>query len=182
MLVRREPIFEQKIKSGGNFTNQVHKIQNFSWFLSSFLSSLPLQLRVPFVPEGCMGLTSPFLMCSSLQKVESELWPSAELCQTGTCYTQPKNGPRFSYGCRLRVAEAGMSKTRFFPPSTPQVSSYQGSKEILWGVLAANVSKKHFLILSQWPSETVFLLERSSRGLCFTCRKALPVGSFRGIN
>lgn len=133
-LVRKEPIFEQKIKSGGNFTNQVHQIQNSSWFLSSFLSSLPLQLRVPFVPERCMGLASPFLMCSTLQRTENKVWPSAELCQLGTSYTQPKNDPRFSCGCRLRVAGAGVGKNRFYPPSwkCPATKAARRSSEGLW--------------------------------------------------
>lgn len=118
-----------------------------------------------------MLLFSPSLICASIQKAESEPWPSAEPCQLGTCYTQPENGPGFCCGCRLRVAGSGMGKTRFCPPSTLEVSSIQSTKDILWGFLPENVSKNHFLVVSPWPSKNIFFLERSFRGcVLFTGR------------
>lgn len=87
-----------------------------------------------------MGLTSPFLMCSSLQRTEDELWPSAELSQLGTY----EIGPRFSCGCRLRGAGAGMGKTRFSLLPHCKCPATKAARRSSEGLLLQKFKRKNF--------------------------------------
>lgn len=95
-LVRKEPIFEWRMKSGGIFSKPASQntkllliYEQFSVIPSTSASCSPH----PWAVWLMLSLVWP-----SVQQADSYLQPLVWLCQLGTCYTHPKMGPSSAVG------------------------------------------------------------------------------------